>query len=483
MPKLLKTILWILLLCDLGYSAWQHYHVPIGGDMAEILPVPGTGYYKILHDPFGINSILNNDFYPNPNRFFAHWSTAAYFLHVPLLLQNITGPVSSIYLSIAIIKTLIQALMIYLLAIYISNTGKLLNIRFIMAAVLVTPFFQTFGFCRTLGIIDQSAIYTFFYALPLGLLMLFFLPFFRIFYDKQEIKIGFAGIVLFILFAIFLSLNGPLVPGVVLIACPLALLCLGIKNYRAIAGSDRNILRSISSFTRIPLTIRIIFIAFCLLSLYSLFIGRHNSLNDYGSIPLLERYSRIPTGLVNLLTKKIAFPLLISSIIINLIIMNRNYKSGEGKKIIDLSKWIGIFAVVYILLLPFGGYREYREHIVRYDTIMPITIALIFLFGKTSLYLLESISVRIKPMYLIGISSVLLVFTVADQLNMNHYECERKALDTIAASKDDIVRLDCGCPVMDWKIVDDPAVSAANAELFRYWHVTTKKKLYYQSAQ
>jgi hypothetical protein len=441
-------MLLVLLLADLGYSAYQHYHMPIGGDMAEVvLPAPGKSYDKVLHDPFGISVLVNNEFYPNPNRFFAHWSASSYFLQVPLLLQKFTDPVGSIYLSNAIIKTITQALMICLLAIYITNSRSLLKYRFLLAAMLVTPFFQASGFCRTMGIIDQSVIYTFFYALPLGLLMLFFLPFFKFLYYGEELKISLPATILLGFLIIILSLNGPLIPGVVLIACPLVIIKLWAKNYKDIPGTGPSVKKLFISIRRIPGAVLFMFIGFCLLCLYSLYIGRNNSLNYHDSIPLLQRYARIPAGLFNLLTKKIAFPLLLTSIVLNILVIRKYYKSAESSKIIILARWMGFFALLYILLLPFGGYRGYRENVVRYDTIMPVTLGLLFIFGKTSFYLIQNISGKYKPSYLLALSAVVIIFTLADRINASKYDCERKAIDTIAASSEKITRLDCNCPV------------------------------------
>lgn len=49
---------------------------------------------------------------------------------------------------------------------------------------------------------------------------------------------------------------------------------------------------------------------------------------------------------------------------------------------INLFKWIGVFSLFYILLLPLGGYRDYRPNVLRHDTILPITLSLIFVLVK-----------------------------------------------------------------------------------------------------
>lgn len=480
MAKVKYIILLIILLADMGYSFYQHYHMPLYGDMADLIsPSPGKGNYQVLHDPFGLNALLKNEIYPNPNRFFAHWTASEYFLNVPLLLQKFVNPISSVYLSSAIAKTIIQVLIIYLLAVYISNTGNIFKSEFLIAALLVTPLFQSSGFARTMGIIDQSVIYTFFYALPLGLLLLFFLPFFKVLYYDKKPKFNLVLNILLALFIVFLSLNGPLGPGVVLIACPLVLISIWLKNYKQMEEINPSSKRGLISFKKIPNLIMIFFVGFCIFSLYSLSIGWNNSLNFGDSIPLIDRYLVLPTGIYNLISKKIAFPLLFLMIAINVIIIQKHYKSDEAQKILNLIKWIGVFAIIYILLLPLGGSRNYRENIIRYDTIMPVTIGIIFVFGVTSFYLIKHISKKYEKIYVLSIIVLLSIFTNADRLKTKPYECERKSLETIALSSENIVLLDCDCPVMDWHKIYDYKKSERNAELLNYWNITKGKKLYY----
>ena len=473
-------ILIIILLIDLGYSFYQHYHMPLGGDMAQIvMPTPTKGYYQVLHDPFGLNALLKNEVYSNPNRFFAHWSVSAYFMNIPLLLQTFIEPIDSIYLSCAIAKIIIQILIIYLLAVYISNTGNILKLDFLIAAILIAPLFQSSGFSRYMGIIDQSVIYTFFYALPLGLLLLFFLPFFKaIYYDKKP-KFNFVIKILLAFFIVVLSLNGPLVPGVVLIICPLVLLNIWRKNYKQIEITP-TYKRVLFSVKKIPNYLLFYFMGISILSLYSLYIGQNNTLNFGDSIPLIERYSRLPAGIYYLITSKLGFPLLFLMITINMIVISKYYKSDEGEKILKFIKWIGIFAILYILLLPLGGFRIYRANIIRYDTIMPITLGLIFIFGVTTFYLIRNISKKYKKIYVFGIIILLLIFTNADRLDTKDYECERQALETIAQSSEKIVLLDCDCPIMEFRIVNDYNHSELKAELIYYWNITNEKKLFYQ---
>jgi hypothetical protein len=144
--------------------------------------------------------LLEGERYAAPNRFFAHWTMAHYFRHVPLALQSFLSPIDSVYAAAALAKTAIQLLLIWLLA-----------------AAVITPLFQTFGYNGLMGVIDKSVTFTFFFALPMGLLLLFFLPFYKKMRMPAAMQAGWAFL------ALFLALNGPLVPGVVLVACLLTL--------------------------------------------------------------------------------------------------------------------------------------------------------------------------------------------------------------------------------------------------------------------
>jgi len=477
--KSLITIILLLLLLDLGFSFYQHYQLPLHGDVTDnVMPTPTSGFYEVLQDPFGLDVLLNNEKYGNPNRFFAHWTTSTWFKSMPLLLQWFVNPIDSIYLSSAIAKIIIQILLIWLLAIYISNKKNIFNLDFLVAALLIAPLFQTYGYSRYMGIIDQSVIYSFFYALPLGLLMLFYLPFFRSIYHNKDLKLNIEIKIILTLFIVFITLNGPLVPGVVLIVCPLVLLNIWFRNYKLseISPTHKRILFSLK---RIPKDLLLFFVSISILSLYSLYIGQNNSFNSDDPISIIERYLKLPYGIYLLVIKKLGFPLIFIMITVNLIIIRKNYRSEEGDKLFTFIKWIGLFAIIYILLLPLGGYRGYRPFTLRYDTIIPITLALIFVFGSTTFYLIKNISKKYKTVYLTGVITLLLFFTINDNLDLEDNQCERESLEKIARSTEDIVALDCDWPVMEWITISDYRHSKRNAELFKYWNITKEKKLYY----
>jgi hypothetical protein len=476
----LFVFLFLLLLLDAAYSFYQNYQVALDGDLADNV-VPSTSYKFVLEDPFGYNAFINHRHYCAPNRFWAHWTQSEYFKNIPILLQTFFTPIESIYIACALAKTLIQILLIWLIAFYIGGVRNIFRREFIISAVLITPLFQTFGYNILMGIIDISITYTFFYALPIVLVILFFLPFYNAWINAYNFKLNITGKILLFFLSIVLSYNGPLVPGIILIVCPLVLLNLWYENYR----EKENIpffKKTITSIVKIPRYILVYFSIVIFLGLYSLYIGRYNTDGTQWNVPLFERYLRIPKGLYELLTFRIGFPLLLLIITTNFYFLKRLKDNSEAKRIISLLKWIGIFSLIYILLLPLGGYREYRPYIVRRDTVIPITLALFFIYGLSSYFLLHTFTGKAKYLYIAGITIFLLIFTLVDgPTTRNNNVCEKNALQIIASSNENIVALDsCNCTVMAWNKIVNSNSSIWNAELLKIWGVTKEKKLYYQ---
>ena len=430
----------------------------------------------IYENPFGTAIILKDLAYPNPNRFFCHWSLKNYFETTPLLLQKVVQPIDSVYLSCAIAKILIQLILIVLLSASITGSGKWFSFDFIIAAVLVTPLFQTNGYRSYMGIIDPSISYTFFYALPCALLLLYLWPFMLQYFHGKKPAFQWIIKIIWIPLAIVVCLSGPLNPGIVLV-CSVLLFFHKIKNNYAQLNQTGIIKRAFQTVKNIPANYWFYFLPISLLSLYSLYLGRLNSLNV--NIPLNELFSRIPEGIFYQFTQKIGFPILFLILLLNAIIIAKRFKTQEGEKLLTFFKWFGLFALLYILLLPFGGYRIYRPFVLRYDTIMPITLGLIFMFGATTLYIIKRMTTKQKFWYIPIIILILFIYTNSDEAQFGKNKCERIALKEIAASNDSIVQLHTNCTVLSWEIIRKTQDSELNAQLLNMWGITKEKKLYF----
>ncbi len=485
MPKFLTLknifyfILFTSLLFDITFSFKQHSRMNLDGDMAQII-VPSNSYKKVLSDPLGFSVLIKKEMYPATNRFFAHWFMAKYFKSVPFFLQYFTPPIESIFFSCALAKTSTQVLIIFLLAYCVSMRSNTPGKDILLAAALLTPLFQTEGYNRIIGIIDWSTTYTFFYALPLAFTLLFFIPFYSVYFLHRKNSFSIATHLVLVFLAFFISFNGPLIPGVILILCPLVLLYYGYIAYKA--SVPRPFIKQVyEAILSIPKPLLFYFTLVSALSLYSLYIGSYNSENNTFNLPIYERYGRLVNGIKNLFTEGIAFSFILLVIVLNTIIISWKFiQEKNARKILSALKWVGVFSVLYLLLLPLGGTRIYRPDIIRFDTMMPVTLALFFAFGISTLFLLKRNAGVYKFAYTTIIFMFLFHYMDADNSLFHNNKNEREAMEKIAHSSEKIVEIPGDVTVLSWKKITDYHQSELNSTLLQYWGVTKEKKLYYQ---
>ena len=476
-PKLLILFLIIFLLGDSTYSFLQYYYIPLDGDISTGV-VPSNEVQQVLNDPFGFNLLSSGEEHVNPNRFFGHFFFKEYMEKVPIWLQSFFDPITSVYLSCALMKISIHLLVIFILATLISGTRNLLDKKFLICAALIVPFIQANGYIEHMGINDKAITYTFFYALPVVLQMLFFMPFYRMVFENEFVRLGLLKYIFLLSLSIILPLTGPLNPGIILIVSGLIGIHYLINFDRpSISFSTRSLL---ASFRKIPTTIYIFLVPVCLVSLYSLFLGRFDSNYSTETIAIADRYMKLPLGIYYLISQSLGLPLLFIIICTNVYMIQKQFTSPEAQKVTGTLKWIGLFAAVYILLLPLGGYRTYRPNILRYDTFMPVTIALLYFYGISTFFLLNNLKLRLRKIYMTGLFVFFSIYMNSDRLRTDEYHNERKALEFLANSPDEVTVLPTKCKVMSWEIFSQPSQSEYNAILLKYWNITKDKKLYYQ---
>ncbi len=470
--SILFTLFIVFLLSgDLTYSFLQYYHSPLYGDLEGGI-LPNEDVQKIIDDPFGVQMLKTGEKHINPNRFFSHFFFMKYLQGFPLFLQNFVKPIQSVYLSSAIFKIIVQFLFIYFLSVFITGEGNVFNKKFLIGAILITPLFQTYGYNGNMGIIDKSIAYSFFYALPIVLSIFFYYLFYEAFCKKRNRLIR--SILMFPL-CIILPLSGPLVPGIILITSALVIIrLLFIENKSGFINS------LIYYLKKVPKLIILLFILMNVMSLYSLFLGLYDSNYIADSVSIFERYIRLPLGLFDVLTQSLGFPLVLIAIGINSYVIKKQLGSADYQRHIKVLKWIGIFAIAYLLLLPLGGYRPYRENTIRYDTFIPVTICIIYFWGITSFTLLQKLKGLKLRDYIIGLSVLLLIYTFEDTSNLNENNCEKEALEYIANSPNDIVKVPTDCNIISWNKMTDYKKSDSKAELLMMWKITDEKKLFYQ---
>lgn len=472
-PKILIVILVAFLLCDTAYSFLQYYYTPIDGDLTAGV-VPSDVVQQVLDDPFGFHILSSGQKHVNPNRFFGHFFIKEYMQKVPLWLQNLTAPITSVYLSFALIKLFIHLMILFILAALSSGTKNVLDKKFLICAALIVPLIQANGYWGHMGINDKATTYTFFYALPIVLLMLYLMPLHSILYENKNVKLNVVKYILIFSMAVILPLSGPLDPAIILIVSAL----IGVYYLKKISPPITT--KGLPLLLKqIPGTVIALLVPACLVSLYSLFLGQFDSNYDFDTLPVANRYMRLPLGIYYQVSQSLGVPLILIIISANVYLIKKKYASPEGQKIVDSLKWIGIFAAFYLLLLPLGGYRPYRPNILRYDTFLPITLALIYFYAHSSFFIFKQSDWQNNRVYLVILFSFLAIYMFADKPNTQEYYCERKALEYLANSKEEITGIPTPCLVMSWDAYTDPKRSEYNAIMLKHWNITKQKRLYY----
>ena len=481
----LRSVLYLALIAflilDFSVSFVQHFHQPLDGDIAEIV-VPSEDLRLVLDDPLGITAVAHGNTYVNPNRFFCHWFSQFYLLSAPEFFQQFFEPIDSVYISAAALKLFVQLSLIFLLALLTIGFRGILGSDFLISAAIISSLFQTNGYRGHMGIIDTSITYAIFYALPLLILLLYFLPFLVKLFFKKEFSLPLILKFIWIPLALIVSLSGSLNPGVALVASCILLMKFMIDQYQLTRnkGETTSLIKLIKA---IPGHYWFYLLPISLFSIYSLYLGKYNSLSVSSSMPISDLYAKLPMGFYYQFTQKLGFPVLIGLLLFNFFIIRKDRHGGEAKNVLSAFKWIGLFCLLYMLLLPFGGYRDYRPYILRYDTIIPVSLCLMYLTGRSMIYILKlkRKSVKLQYGYLIVILLFIFIFTNADRKIEYKNNCEREALVKIASAEESVVALTSNCTVISWEMFGSPEESKLNSELMQLWNITTDKKLYYHS--
>jgi hypothetical protein len=476
-----SALVLVLVVIDGGFTFWQNYQFPLDGDLVPTV-FPAPWYSHILHDPFGWAVLTKNAMYAGTNRFFAHAAMSVYWKRFPHLLQTVFAPIDSLYIASALFNTVIQTAILLGLAAYVrlGGRGKGGAWPYWLAVALLLPLFQTDGFYEQMGITNRAITYTFFYAFPIAMLLALFWPFFKAAQQGTPFRIPLWRATLLVLLMVVIAFNGPIAIAAI------AVLLLGIAIYWA--WQKWRVRHTHALF---PLALSSNWLsgqAMVLLgilaatSLYSLYIGRNNAENSH-THTLWELYQLLPTGIYLELKLQWGLPLLLGLIMVNAqLLRHATPVSSERQQILKQLRWVGLFALVFALLLPFGGYRDYRPYLVRSDSILPILVGLLYAYGISTYYLLHHLTRKIRLAYIPLLLAFTGTFVYADTTTKMPYnnDCERWAFEQMAQSKEPVVRIATDCTVLSWITTGDYNQTMLQADMLYYWGVTTKKRPYYQ---
>ncbi len=475
--KQLKYFLLFILLFDVVFSFLQFYDDPIGGDLIAIV-LPYDSYQDVLENPFGFK-VFEGGKYNAPNRYFIHKSMQIYFTNVPHFFHSFLHPIDSLYFASALFKIIIQIFLIYILTSYITPRSKISDPNFLGIACLISALFHSNkGYYFSFGIIDTTISYTFFYAFPICVLLFFFYPFYvkLLGYEKNEIWSIAKKINLFLLI-IFLAFSGPLIGPVSILVCGLGLFFLFIKgmkksNQTTFSQKIKDSIKSIHHYYLIYFSI------FLLFSFYSFYVGTFNIENPE-NISLSILYGKLWQGVIYHLTNKLAYPILIFGIILNLYVIKKNKINLYFEKYYSFILFLLLFSLFYILLLPFGGYRDYRPFVLRYDTLIPVSLSFFYIFGTTTYCILKKMEK--SKMYILFLISFFIFYAVADPLKGESKKCQVKTFYKIRESKEKIVEVEYHCDILSWVKIEHPLNSKDIIKMLQKWNIVEdEEKTFYQ---
>ena len=466
----IRLLLAVLLITDLAVSFHQYYHQPFDGDLV-LIAAPAEHYATVLTSPFGGEAIFRGKNYAGSNRHFAHRTMYEYFRMAPLVFQRFFSPVTSLYVSAACIKLLAQLLILSGLSAWVVGHFRWWRTEFLAIAVFLTPFFQTNGnaYYPNMGIIDHAVTYVFFYALPLGVLLLVAFPFRRAFVRRG--RFGWSVLELLGMTAgiVYLAFSGPLLPPLLLLAIGWIFLANGYQNRRnLIAGNWKK-------WKPLPFSASVWFvITFALIgSGYSQILAGYNLENQSApSIALLAAVARMGEGLFFILTSKLGIPLVLVPLV-GLLQLHKKRLPNRSVLRRNLC-WLALFLLSYLVLLPLGGVRDYRPNLLRYDTFLPVTLGLLFALAALSYALWQHLPTRGRLYLGSGLGLLFLIFTLADGFGKSENTCERETLERIRASAAVQFHLP-ECRVFSWNTQPNPELQEHLSEMLVRWNIRTER--------
>jgi hypothetical protein len=207
-------LLMLFLIADISFSFVQYFNTPLYGELDGCV-LPNKNVQKVFDHPLGFKALATGERYLNPNRYFSHMPLSVYFKNVPFWLQSFLSPIDSVYAASAIAKLLTQIVFLFALAWFISEDKKLFTQKVLIALVILAPLIQINGYYSRMSIIDRSVLYTFFYGIPLTLLMILLMYLYRVMENKY--RMPFWVFLLILPFTLMLPLSSPLISPTILI--------------------------------------------------------------------------------------------------------------------------------------------------------------------------------------------------------------------------------------------------------------------------
>ena len=479
MQRILAIFFILFLAADLFISFERYESLNLDGDMVPIL-LPSEHYSKILKDPLGWSVLTKGEKYAATNRYAAHKSMDVWFNSFHQFYSKFwKDKIACLYSLQGLFDVLVHIFMLFLLSIYVCRHTRFWKFDFILAATLLSPFFMTYGFGEIISLIMNSVTYAFFYSLPMCVFLLFFLPFYLSYMQVKPIKEYFNPMIMLVwtFLMLYLSFSSVILLPISIILCFLIL----ILNWKSKLPGDNFLdLKVGSLFKAIGNMDKVIvfyMVSLILLSLYSFYIGTFNIENGE-PIPLSERYLKLINGIKVQWTIKPAYLYATILLFVNYFAIIKFSPEAKKSKMLVLIKYGIVISIIYILLLPFGGYRPYRPNILRFDTLLPVNVFLVWAMIVTSYFVLLKLEVKKVLIYLPILTTILAIFYFSDKMKFDEYYCQNDRIKRLQTEIKEPILFNKDCSILGWEITNwDVHRHQVNEMLIR-WKILDREKWY-----
>ncbi len=455
----------------------EYYQTSIDGD---VLPVvfPMESHSQILHDPFGLDALLKGDRYSGAGRWFCHAVVYSLFHEgYSFITTLVADRIKALFLTASIFQWINHWMMTCIIALYANISHKSSWKRFLFGCVLTIPFFQYNHGYYNAAIIDHSVTYTAFYAFPLSLLLLFFYPFFRSLFFPNPLFLSNISLFGIIFLGICVAFSGPLIPVIGIMVSGILLL---LYYQKAINNESFFEIASLSSrIKNIPSLVKGMLIPFIIICAYDFYIGRFN-IENVTTVTIAERYQLMLKGLIPYFFHY-GLPYFYAFLIINFYFFKKFFPVQFNTRSFGILKLLALTVLIYIILVPLGGYRVYRPAILRYDVTMPLTLLLVITIVSGTSLLMDKLQGQALAAYS-GISLVLLAVLWYQNLPINNSRKEQESMLRILsrANTDSVIVLPYSANFFSWEKISTPEKSYYVRQMLYDWGITKKPVVFYQ---
>lgn len=173
-----------------------------------------------------------------------------------------------------------------------------------------------------------------------------------------------------------------------------------------------------------------------------------------------------------MLTKRLGFLLTSLVTALNYFLLRGRRAGGGVAQASVAAKWVALFSLIYLVLLPLGGYPPARPNILRYDTMIPVTLCLMSLLAYTNLLVVQYARRERLRWYVPVLVAVGLALENADRGEFDQNARQRTLIAELQrAPASSTAVLSDDATVLSWRPVRQAEGSKQSVALLRRWRV------------